>query len=508
VTGAVTEVTAPTAPEPRVRKERPAAQLLLAYRAAGLLGALGVLLYMMWPDFFSGFAVIDDHSVIDMMGRHSRLPITEAPGWLASKTAEPLGRFRPVYWLGQVTESATAGHHPSLWYFDRFALAAIALTAVYVTAVRFTGTIGAAVLSLTPFAGLQFETWTRLGPNEDYAFPLAVAGLALLVHLVLAGKPPAKLWPGYALLLASALAKENFFLVLVVAVPATLLQYGLRRLRRPDVVVIGVIAAAAALDLLGILIKTGEYGAVYPQSHTWATFKTYGHYFLGSADRSQAFGTGAIVALVLLGVYARTRQRVITAGALVALVALLIVPQLAFYAGNSQTGRYLYPMVLGPTVVWGICLWQARLLAWWPARLFISAVLVTAMAWPLHVVVPLNRESAGQTAKSNKTFERGLATLEATIDRDHADVVVLQPYDALNDFEQVLSLARYLADAGGYRVMIASPFTRSPGFDTVLAEQIDLWARNGSHNILPFKPTKNCISFLFAPMPAVCGHTA
>ena len=312
------------------------------------------------------------------------------------------------------------------------------------------------------------------------------------------------MWPGYALLVAAAYAKENFFFVTVLGVAVTVLIHGIRRLNRRDVIVLGVTAALIAVDVIVIVIKTSLHGAVYPDSRTLDTFKAWGNFALSSGDPYEGFTTGAIAACVLLGIYATTRRRLTIALALVATGALLVLPQIAFYAGNPSTGRYLYPLAMAPCLTWGVCLWRARSAAWWPGRLLASAMLVLAIAWPLHNGVPMARTAATTGATANKAFQHHLSQLEASIRKSNPSVVVLQPLDAGSDIEAVESYARYLANAGGFTVMIAPPVNRSPGFDTRLAEVMDAWSRNGQHNIAPYNPPKDCVAVVFGGLIPAC----
>ena len=160
--------------EPAIAPARRGTQIVVAtperFRSdAGLLGAISVLFWMMWPMLRIPLGVIDDHEIVDIIGNRSRLPFSRMGTEIASRWNEPIGRFRPGYWVFRVFESATAGRNTEWWFINRFVLAAITLAAIYHVARRHIGVVASAVVALVPFLGPQFETWRRLGVNETYA---------------------------------------------------------------------------------------------------------------------------------------------------------------------------------------------------------------------------------------------------------------------------------------------------------------------------------------------------
>ena len=147
-------------------------------------------------------------------------------------------------------------------------LAAVVVVLVFVVASRFLGPLPAALVSLLPFAGPQVETWIRLGPNEAYAVPLALAGLAVITLRAANGRrAPLDAAPGYALLALSALAKENF-ITLIPAAAIVSLTMSWRRMRRVDSLVLAVLAVVTLADLAVMAWKVGEYGTLYPQDRS------------------------------------------------------------------------------------------------------------------------------------------------------------------------------------------------------------------------------------------------
>ena len=477
-----------------------------AERIGGLAVSLGVMLWMMWPAFKAKLGIIDDHEIVDMIGRHSHLSPWRIPYEIATRTNEANGRFRPFYWVIRVIESSVAGHNGTLWYVDRFLFAAVAVAAIYLTAVRFMAPIAAVAVSLIAFGGPQWEAFIRLGPNEAYAFPIAVAGIAVIVGQLASARPPARLWPGFLLLALAAYTKENFFVLLLFAVPIVALVHGVRRLTRNDYLVLGATTVVALVDVAFILLVVHEYGAVYPQSRTWGTFRAWTTYALAQSNLYEYCTVGIVAALALLAVWSTTRRRLLVSGSLIAIMALIAVPQLGFYAGNPQVGRYLYPLVLVPTMAWAVALWRAGDQRVRIARLLTTSVLLLALAWPLHHALYLSHVGAEQAAANTQTFQTNLKNLINVAISQHDDAVVLQPVDSLIDGERTLSLGRYIGNTTSLKVMMLPPSTVTPGQNAQIAAQMAGWSKHGFGAISPYSRTARCLSVVYGAVKPLCAN--
>lgn len=477
-------------------------------RVAGLGLALTALLYTMRPTFEIPFGIIDDHEILDIIGRRGRLPILEIPNAVFSRSNESLGRFRPGYYLGRVVEAAAAGQNPRYWFFDRFLLAAIVLVAIYVTAVRFMSPLLAALISLLPFVGPQFETWGRLGPNEAYALPLMCVGLALVVRGVGQGRGPAKLWLGYAFLTLAALAKENFVLVSMVVVMLTALKFGIRRLSRVDWWVVGGALAVGVLDLVMMVVKIKEYGTQYPQARTRQTLESWYHYAIDNQNRSAYLYSGLLLAAVMfaltVGRWPSVKRLLPYAGVVLLLASL----QIAFYAGAPQVGRYLYPIALVPVFVWGFVGALCREAGSRPASLIatgvVSITLLLAIAQGVHVA----RRGSEGTAAANVAFEAALSTIETDAVKSGAEAIVLQPSEPVTDVERVLSLARFISAQTDLKVMTLQATHPSDAFSQKLGRMIQAWSVHGTGRLAPYVPSQHCLSIIFGPNQPVCALAA
>ena len=123
----------------------------------------------------------------------------------------------------------------------------------------------------TFFSGAQNEMWTRLGPQEAYGVPLVLAGLAwIAVQLGRHNWQPARLFPGFAVLLLAGFVKESFVPVL----PGVLaFIYIVMPLMLPSIV-----PGRPRFRLLDVLILLLLVTGVGTQG--WLTvkmLKTYGH---------------------------------------------------------------------------------------------------------------------------------------------------------------------------------------------------------------------------------------
>ena len=474
-------------------------------RGAGLCAALAVLLYMMWPALWIRFGIIDDHDIIDIIGHNARLPVLDIPTAVVSRLNEPLGRFRPVYWLGRVVESATVGQHAGLWYFDRFLLSTVALTAIYLTAVRFMAVLPGVLISLLPFSGPQFETWTRLGPNEAYAFPLMCIGLALTIRGILRERSPAHLWVGYAFLALAALAKENFLLVSVVMVAASALHFGLRKLGERDWWTVGTALALGLLNLVAVAVKSTRYGSVYPLTRSLDSLESSYHFAVDNQNRYAYLYASVVLALVMLA--ASYRRDISRRGLLryTALVILLAALQIAFYTGAPQAGRYLYPIALVPVFVWGVVAVLCKGLVTGRVRALATSFVAITLLFPLARGIEAARSNSEQSVKATAAFETSLAKVEAAAVNSRADAIVLQPWEPSTDVERVLSLARYISTQTGVKVMTL-PATHPSGEESrQLAVIIQNWSTQGTARLDPYVPSQRCLSIVFGANRPVCS---
>jgi hypothetical protein len=310
------------------------------------------------------------------------------------------GRFRPGYYLLRVIEAALWGDHVLLWYAARFALAGATIAGVIALAWRLPWPALVA-LALIPFAGPQAEAWYRLGPQEAYALPLLVWGLALVGR-----------WPGVGLLLAAGLVKESFAVVL----PLIAAWAWWRDRWTPQVIVLAVgallLCAAVALTQAG-----GDfYGDVRTVASVWRV----------AGELAVPFVVCLVPAAVGL-LYAPRRVALALAGG----VALL-ASQAVVYGGFTDPlpGRYLAIVSIGAVLV------AAAGFRHMPSRPVPLAavpllILGASTMWVQH-------DRAEWWAGSSRDFQRSLSIIAI-----HDGPLVVTGADQYP--EAALSVTRYLA---------------------------------------------------------------
>ncbi len=485
---------------------RPSIPRWLSSPALWLATSLATLAYALWPTFGIRFAAVDDHEIVDIIGRGERLAASRVLETVLTSTDEPLGRFRPLYWVGRALESATAGQSSTWWYVDRFLLAAITVTAIYVTIVRFVVPPLAALIALLPIVGIQSEVWTRLGPNEAYAMPLLVVGVAIVVRLTSKAASPASQWLGYLFLLSAGLAKENFLFVSVLVIAWSGLHYGLRRWNVRDWLVVIGAAAISLLDLAAIAIKVRHHGDVYPQERSWDTSRAWLDAAVATMDDAHRFTTGAVAATLLCIVLSSRPSRRVLLG-LAAVCVGSAVSQAVFYADKPEPGRYFYPVVLLSVVVWTLTMHQLRRHPNRRSALIGSVVVALALAGPLYDEVKAIREAASSSATTTAAFQENLSNLERQISEAGVDVVVLHPWESRSDTEPVLSLARYLTTRDDLTVMTLPAPEETQGDRADLNALLLRWSRRGFDRLTAYDAPapESCVSIVFGSAVAHCA---
>lgn len=451
-----------------------------------------------WPSRGAAFGVIDDHQIVAMLDGRDRLPLRRVLPELYGHRTEALGRFRPLYWFGQVIESATAGDSALWWYLDRLALAAITLAALLYVCRQFVGPWTAALVSPTVLLGPQFEAWSRLGAAEAYAMPLLAVGLAGLVKALRQDEASPLLW-GAAAVVASGLAKENF-LPLAVGTVAWV-GFGCRhRLTPRGRWLVAAVAVVVVADALILVHQVHSYGSQYGEDRSPSTALSWAAYAAGNAAAFQALPA----ALLLLVV--RNRHRLRRDLVALAVLAGAAAIEFGFYAGADHAGRYLLPTTACTLGVWLVGLRPSvdrtpragtlRIVA--GSTLAVSLVLGCALA---------NRIAAGN-AEATGRFQDRLHATEAVIRAQQVRTVVLEPGDPYLDAELVLSVARYLRSDMDVTVMTTPSRAQSTSArDLSIAASLAQMSAHGSPDglISPYAREPGCLSLTFSAEPPVCA---
>lgn len=452
--------------------------------------ALGaVCLYLVLsPALTSQFGPTDDHEIALMLGPDRRLPFGDVLAEIGRHLGEGNGRFRPVYWIFRVLESATWGWDPRTWYLARIALAVGTVAAAAWLASLFVPRAIAILAGIFVVVGPQAEAWFRLGPQEAYAVPLALAGLALIGR-----RHPAA---GLILVLLASMTKEAFLPLAALAV-CWAWWLGYRAQAAISALALAVIGTITAV----VWISAGDY---YSQSRSPDLILGEGVWML--YESAVAFGWPAL--LVAAGLLAR---RSILWRALSLLVAAIVIPQAVIYAGlgwSPLLGRYLLPAIFGLVAVAAVALGALA------RRHAIAGGLAMTLAGllTLQQAIGLAPVSNGW-AVSGIAFQASLAQLEVAISEHPGAVLVVRP-SGVGDFEYVYALRRYVP--GGIAVLDIPPTAR-PAPDTAsppvlgwlderLMDELREISVNGGEGYSPWLTSTDCIELdIRSPRPdALC----
>jgi hypothetical protein len=482
-------------------------------RTAATVVAVAVILTATWwmvsPMRSAGFGVIDDHEIAAMLDGRDRLRLSEYPNEVIDRAVEPVGRFRPVYWLGRVGETTIIGDRPSRWYVDRILLAAGSALLLFTLLRRWMHPLFAVLPSMALVTGPYTETWARLGPSEAYAVPLVLAGIVVLVRR-LTSEGPSNRWFHLALVLlpAAALAKENFLLLTAPLILVAILLPGIRRDASRAAVLAGLLLTVAAAA--GIVWQVRRFGDVYQTSRTPG----------GTVDRFVAITRAfddvhawmLVVAVSLAALVLCRRMRPVRDLLLLVLggLGLLVLPQAWFYSGDALAPRYYYPAAFFvPLVLAGslALLWARR--RSWPA--FAALLLVAAVAGS-HVWREAEkvREHSVSLAQFTAGFGASLTEVE-TLGRE-VDAVVISTAEPLRYYEALISTGIFVRTRLGHRhppVMLGLSGLPRAGdaFADSLTRRLDELSTQGGEGFAAFSPTPNCLAVLIgggAPNP--CGR--
>jgi hypothetical protein len=427
-----------------------------------LVFVFGCIVFMLYPMLQADFAMIDDHEIVRILGRENRVTISALSPLIQQWAIEHNGRFRPGYYVLRILEAFVVGGHASLWYMNRLLLALVAALALYWGLRVMLRPFPAGVVTLLFFSGSQNEMWTRLGPQEAYAVPLVLAGLAwIAVQLKRHHWQPTRLFPGFAVLLLAGFVKESFvpvlsgvlvFLYIVMPLMLPSIVPGRSQFKRLDVLMLLLLVTGIGTQVWLTVRMLHTYGHQYSVEISLGSFL----YEIKSTLERYAKDTLWFVPVVagLAGLLPRNSQagqeprwRMDVLKATVLLAAggcLILVPQWLVYGGTPLAGRYLTPGNL--FVVFAAALgfyWcsgnvggrgQAKL------RGVVAGVLI---AVALFRVFGTYRE-ANAAVLSTRQFQATLAEIVA-LKTQHPELPLLFYSASVFDREPLVSVASFLA---------------------------------------------------------------
>jgi hypothetical protein len=450
---------------------------LVALEVTGSWAPLGLLTSVaIWllvsPMLSAQFGPIDDYEIVAMLGptRHLTLPdlIPSMAAWIGSD----IHRVRPLRWVLRFIEAYIWGDNATGWYFDRLVLAGFTVIATAALAAKYVARPIAALAGLLLLVGLQSEIWYRLGPQETYAVPLFMAGLALIVY--------GHAW-GLALVVLAALTKEAFVpMALLAAAWAWWLGH-----RWAAVLAAGITIAIGA-SVAYVLATRGEpFGQARNVDRIFEELL----WMLRESARVTAWPifVGFLIAL----------DRRLAAIAVVVCLAI-VLPQ-AVLDVDMRAGRYMIPASLGAILVTaaGLVVLARR---WRPIGLA-ATYAVAALVIP-SLVVQANAASA--SAADTRAFHSGIVALEAAL-AAHPDAVLVVRAADLWDIEPVGAIRTYIPNR---RAMLIAPQKRStPPMSDAIQAVFDDRAVHGGYGYEAWSEPASCVEadlHIAEPVP-VCG---
>lgn len=143
--------------------------------------ALFVIFYSWEPLINAKWSIIDDHEIMSFIGDHERLPFSRIIPELKKTEVVQVGksiRYRPVYYIFRLLESAVWGKNPRDWYILRILISALFAITITIFFLQLGGAVltsGFIVFVLS--SHYWSDVFARLGPSEVYA----VMGVSLVI---------------------------------------------------------------------------------------------------------------------------------------------------------------------------------------------------------------------------------------------------------------------------------------------------------------------------------------
>jgi len=438
-------------------------------RDACLLVCLAVLSLMVFhPVFSAGFVLVDDHEILSYGSAARASPqLGDPPNLLQRITIDEvsIGRVRPLYWLGRVSEIAVLGQNPAAWHVLLVGMGVLSAALLYLVlrgigVDRLSGALASAWLLLAP----AHSVWIRLGPQESLGTLLVV--LAAFATIRIGWE-----WVFAISLSAATLAKESFSLVPPGVVAMRLWLDSARHLRdRRSSLTTTIVPLAVGLLALGLALAVALHAGALGQSGS----RLGGSGQLIVEQTLLNFGIlamlgGIVLPVQLVGVVREALRGRPVRGWLIgaALVALIILPQVALYQGDSfVVGRYQLPAGLALTA--GIAAGNTWLRERGYRVLF--AICITIWAVDVAVFAMWTWRDAEALRADSAQLAQAVAAVVDTAPPGSAVAIAADPTD-MDAHEPALSWTYHLAATGlssyDMRLLVVPP----RGGDAARAEE-------------------------------------
>jgi hypothetical protein len=497
-----------------------------------LLFSIVLVMVLFGANLQAKWGPIDDHEIMSYLGIDQNVSITEIPALALSTEAGRPGetlRYRPIYQALRVTETATWGNNPQLWYAFRLL---ILISALFITLKLIKPVMGFVPASLLVVYLMTYQMWvdmfSRLGPSETYT----VIGLALYALSIVRiassaanNQPIAQKWI-LIWLLSTVLcvgSKENYVLL---AVPNVVLYGYLIFMKRVNV----FITLAFGISLLWTVFVAGAFLTAISNTGTdvYGTATTVssrlGVFNLGLRHIHSKLmvlaGAGLTVFAIWLYLSKYTDKTVLknTIIELLIIASCLAVflSQFVFYNADwPNHSRYDFPGVLAiPTFFASLLLYLKYLLETFKVQPVIvrglkygvlaGVIFITVMRGFVAIQVKVS-QNVERTQAYTANIERQAQTLQQNPNR----VVVVESGNPW-DYEPVFAQSIFLRGHGvtntlHLRTHNYSAATVAPGIEQRLANELLAIQMNGGWNYEPL-PTSltNCFSILLTAAETEC----
>lgn len=418
---------------------------------------------MVAPMFMAQLGAVDDHWIVGLV-RMRDLDLGQLPSVIANEVAADTGRFRPVFWAFRVGEASVWGTNPTGWYVDRALFVLATLAASVALAIPYVRPELAVIGGLLVVAGPQAEAWFRRAPQETYATPLAIGGLAAIGR--------GRLGLGLSLMILAALTKESFAPFFATAI-GWLWFLGARGH--------AVAGAIAGIPILLGVVSSGA-GAFYRQERGPTEILEAAAWLLAGTPLAAATIASLMTAAAL---------RVALPGRwLLAGTALVVGPQAYIYAGASD-GRFLLPGVLPLVAVLLISLSGVM------ARSAKVSVALMAMAG-LIITTGVAGAFVASSARADDTrnFQVSIGEIVSALD-EHPGAALVVTVHGYGDYEGAFSVRQYVHQ-GEAILRLEAPPPRDE-LETALSKTLVQISQFGGRGFSPWRLPDDCVEVRFHP---------
>jgi hypothetical protein len=298
--------------------------------------------------FNAGFNYfVDDHEIVLNHQNYTSFNDILVKPFTALFSAEPKGRFRPLYDVFIRLFSQVYGLNPSIWYFSSFLVATITTGIFYIVGRlnKFSGLEASGFAGLIVF-GQQASTYTRFGtPETTSTFLVALAFLFGSLNFKNNISQTISNLFFVFLAILSALNKEACILLL----PA-LCFFKIWNLSTQNGITLKEAFFKSSISVLVILasffgfltyIKLGNVNGPGYAGVNGSTLSIE-HFISSLTSNSAIFGSAILVNIVYLRKY---HNQSVTAFYI--LIFLIIIPQLIIYNKTGMFWHYVLPAAIG-----------------------------------------------------------------------------------------------------------------------------------------------------------------